>query len=118
MEQRDSEQKGSACGTHILRCYLAADWGIHQGKRAEETAGRMSQLWMLPVRSAQTAPGSKLRCDPGRKPYYAETYKLSVGAMKQAHPSRKHMQAGVGRVKNGQGVRSSALTVELVLHGE
>ena len=45
-------------------------------------------------------------------------FMLPMGALKQAHPFCKHMQAGVGRVKNGQGVWPSALTVEIVLEGE
>ena len=70
------------------------------------------------MRSAQIAPGSSCGATQAESRNMQKPILLPVGAMKQAHPSRKHMQAGVGRVKNGQGVWPSALTVELVLHGE
>ena len=72
---------------------------INQAKRVEETAGCMRQLWMLPMHSAQIAPGSSCDATQVESRITQKPSLLSVGALKQAHPSRKHMQAGVGRVK-------------------
>ena len=60
MEQRDTERKGSTFEVCMLRCCLATESRIHQGKRAEEAAGSPRQLWMLSVARALFALGTGL----------------------------------------------------------
>ena len=62
----------------------------------------MRQLWMLSMRSAQIAPGSSCGATQAESRNMQKPILLPVGAMKQAHPFRKHMFTGVGRVKTAR----------------
>ena len=100
MEQRDPEQKGSTFEICMLRCCLATESRIHQGKRAEEAAGSPRQLWMLFAARGLFALGTGFgttQVESRSRTYFW----LPMGALKQAQPSCKHISAQAGRCREG-----------------